>query len=62
MLYGKQQVSGEAMMIAEYPQGRPSHKIRQGLALPVYTVALLLDYLSAGLGHLAAWIAGDDWP
>ena len=49
-------------MIAEYPQDRPSKKIRQGLALPVYTVGLLLDYLSAALGRLAAWIAGDDWP
>jgi hypothetical protein len=29
---------------------------------PVYTVALLLDYLSTALGRLAAWIAGDDWP
>ena len=33
-----------------------------GDALPVYTVALVLDYLSAALGRLAAWIAGDDWP
>jgi len=34
---------------------------RQAIALPIYTVALLLDLLSDGLGRLAAWIAGDDW-
>jgi hypothetical protein len=49
-------------MIVEYPQDRPSQKIRQGLALPIYAIGLLLDYLSAALGRLAAWIAGDDWP
>jgi hypothetical protein len=32
------------------------------IALPVYTVALFLDYLAGALGRLAAWIAGDDWP
>ena len=37
-------------------------KIRQGLALPVYVIGLLLDDLSAALGRLGAWIAGDDWP
>jgi len=36
--------------------------IRRAIALPVYTIGLLLDYLSAALGRLAAWIAGDDWP
>jgi hypothetical protein len=30
--------------------------------LPVYTLGLLLDYLSDALSRLAAWIAGDDWP
>ncbi len=39
-----------------------STKLRQALALPVYTVALVLDYLSGALGVLAASIAGDDWP
>jgi hypothetical protein len=34
--------------------------MRRTIALPVYTVALLLDYLSAALGNLAASIAGDD--
>jgi len=28
--------------------------------LPVYTVALLLSFLSDALGKLAAWIAGDE--
>jgi hypothetical protein len=32
------------------------------LVLPARTVGLLLDYLSAALGWLAVWIAGDDWP
>jgi hypothetical protein len=36
--------------------------LRRVIALPVYTVALLLDYLSAALGRLGAWIAGDNWP
>jgi hypothetical protein len=36
--------------------------LRQAAALPVYTLALILSYLSDGLGRLAAWIAGDDWP
>jgi hypothetical protein len=40
-------------MIAEFPQDQPSKKIRQGLALPIYTVGLLLDYLSAALRRLA---------
>jgi hypothetical protein len=29
-------------------------RVRQAIALPVYTVALVLDYLSAALGMLAA--------
>ncbi len=37
-------------------------RIRQAFALPIYTVALILDFASAALGRLAAWIAGDDWP
>jgi hypothetical protein len=32
------------------------------VALPVYTVALLLGFLSDARGKLAAWIAGDDRP
>jgi hypothetical protein len=32
------------------------------LALPIYTVALILSYLSDALGYVAAKIAGDDWP
>jgi hypothetical protein len=37
-------------------------RLRQAIALPVYTLGLLLDYLSDALGRLGAWIAGDDWP
>jgi hypothetical protein len=36
--------------------------VRRALALPIYTVALILDFISAALGRLAARIAGDDWP
>jgi hypothetical protein len=32
------------------------------VALPLYAVALVLAFASDGLGILAAWIAGDDWP
>ena len=41
---------------------RPFSRLRQAIALPVYAVALLMDYVSVALGRLAAWIAGDDWP
>ena len=49
-------------MIAEYPQDRLSKKIRQGLALPLYAIGLLMSYATDLLAKLAAWIAGDDWP
>jgi hypothetical protein len=32
------------------------------LALPIYTLALILDYTAAAIARLAAWVAGDDWP
>jgi hypothetical protein len=35
---------------------------RRALALPIYTVALILDFISGALGRLAALVAGDDWP
>jgi hypothetical protein len=35
---------------------------RRALALPIYTIALLLDFTGAMQGRLAAWIAGDNWP
>ena len=34
-------------------------RLRQALALPIYTVASILDYTAAALGKLAAWIAGE---
>ena len=37
-------------------------RLRRVIALPAYTLGLLLDYLSDALGRLGAWIAGDDWP
>jgi hypothetical protein len=36
--------------------------LRQSVALPIYTVALVLSYSVDLLGVLAAKIAGDDWP
>jgi hypothetical protein len=39
-----------------------SLRLRQALAFPIYTIALILDYVSAALGSLAARIAGDHWP
>jgi len=37
-------------------------RLRQAMAWPIYTIALVFDLVSAGPGRLAAWIAGDDWP
>jgi hypothetical protein len=37
-------------------------RLRRAVALPIYAVALMLDFTAGGLGALAAWIAGDDWP
>jgi hypothetical protein len=37
-------------------------RLRRAVALPIYTVALILSFASDLLGFLAAWIAGDDWP
>jgi hypothetical protein len=37
-------------------------KLRRALALPIYTVALILSFASDLLRSLAAKIAGDDWP
>jgi hypothetical protein len=36
-------------------------KLRRTLALPLYAVALLLDFVGAAVGRLAAWLAGDAW-
>jgi hypothetical protein len=36
--------------------------MRGAVALPVYTIALLLGLLVDALGILAAKIADDDWP
>lgn len=37
-------------------------RLRQAIALPLYTVSLILDFASVALGRLAAVVAGDDWP
>jgi hypothetical protein len=34
-------------------------RLRRALALPLYSIALILSYASDLLGNLAAWIAGD---
>jgi hypothetical protein len=36
--------------------------LRPAVAFPIYTVSLILSFLSNALGCLAARIAGDDWP
>ena len=48
-------------MIESYPQPI-SRKLRRAIALPVYTLALVLDIASVALGKIGAQIAGDDWP
>jgi hypothetical protein len=37
-----------------------ARRLRRGLALPIYAVALALSFLSDVLGALGAKIAGDD--
>jgi hypothetical protein len=44
------------------PTPLPTSRLRQALALPIYTIALVLDSATAGLGRLAALVASDDWP
>jgi hypothetical protein len=36
--------------------------LHRALAFPIYAIALIMDFISAALGSLAAWIAGDAWP
>jgi hypothetical protein len=51
------------MMMVE--QQRPVsvlRRVRQAVALPIYALALILDFSASAVGNLAAWIAGDDWP
>jgi hypothetical protein len=46
-----------------WPQTKPTwRRVRHALALPIYTISLILDYASVAFGRLATWIAGDDWP
>lgn len=42
--------------IADAPR---SLKLRRGIALPLYAVALMLSYLSEAIGKIAAAIAQD---
>jgi hypothetical protein len=37
-------------------------QLRHAVALPVYSIALILSYLSDLIGVIAAKIAADDWP
>jgi hypothetical protein len=50
------------MMVEQHQHVSAVLRIRRALALPIYILALLLDLAGAGLGWLAAAIAGDDWP
>ena len=52
-----------AQSMTDDPQTKPAWlRFRRALALPIYTLALILSFLSDVLGTLAAKIAGDDWP
>ena len=50
------------MMMVEQQPVSALRRFRQAAAMPIYALAPMLDFLSAALGRLAAWIAGDDWP
>ena len=50
------------MMVEQHQHVSAARQLRQALALPIYTLALILDFMSAALGRLAARVAGDDWP
>jgi hypothetical protein len=53
----------DVQSMADDPQDVPlGLRLRRGLALPLYTVALILSFASDLLGCLAARIADDDWP
>jgi hypothetical protein len=54
--------SDESRCVCAVSANELPRAVRRALALPVYTVALILDFISAALGRLAARIAGDDWP
>ena len=40
----------------------PWLRLRRALALPIYTIALIMSFLSDLLGDLAAKVAGDPLP
>jgi hypothetical protein len=47
---------------SQFDSGATEHhwlRLRRALALPIYTVALIMSFLSDLLGNLAAKIAGD---
>jgi hypothetical protein len=50
------------MMVEQQERVSAALRVRRVLALPLYTIALALSFLSDALGSLAAWVAGDDWP
>jgi hypothetical protein len=57
---GAMAVTRQSFMTDDFPQKDPIVlRIRQALALPIYAIALILDFASDALGMLAAKIAGD---
>jgi hypothetical protein len=53
----------DAQPMTDDPQTVPAwSRLRRVVALPIYTIALILSFASDLLGSLAAVIAGDDWP
>jgi hypothetical protein len=52
-----------APSMTDEPQTVPTwFRLRRALALPIYTIALILSYASDALGDLAGKIAGDPLP
>jgi hypothetical protein len=49
------------MMVEQQQHESVVLRVRQALALPLYTISLILDFASEALGFLAAKVAGDPW-
>jgi len=48
------------MMMVEQQPVSAVRRARQAIALLIYTLELILSYLSDAVGWIAAWTAGDD--
>ena len=59
---GETPASDETRRVCAVSTNELRRVMRRALALPIYTLALILDAAAGVLGRLAARIAGDDWP